>query len=381
MNFEAIIGLEIHVQMKTKSKMFSSAPVSFGSEPNTSVLPLDVAFPGALPVVNKQGVINAIRVCHALHMSIDDELWFDRKNYFYSDLPKGYQITQRFRPIGKDGYLDIDEDGLSTRINIERLHIEEDACKMLHFNDYTLLDYNRSGIPLIEIVTKPDIRSGLEAMRFVEKIRSRVTFLDVSNGRMEEGSLRVDINISLRPIGSNSLTEKVEIKNVNTLSNIKRAIDYEIKRQYELLLSGETIQPETRRYDEKSKRTVSMRVKNEDVDYKFFVEPNILPIKLSKDFIESVIESSPELPDIKKKKYVSLGLTDYDTKLILSSKEIALYFDEAISVGNNRCLSCLHSPTNTPLYHRQNRRRMFVRTKTKHRRRQNTPFVVCKKFW
>lgn len=187
MNFEAVIGLEIHVEMKTKSKMFSNAPVSFGDLPNSDVVPLDMAFPGTMPVVNKRAVINAIRVANALNMEIDHELWFDRKNYFYSDLPKGYQITQQRRPIGKNGFLLINTSKGNRRIEIERIHLEEDTCKQLHFSDYTLLDYNRAGIPLIEIVSRPDIRDGEEAMKYVETIRSIVQYLDVSNGKMEEG--------------------------------------------------------------------------------------------------------------------------------------------------------------------------------------------------
>ena len=205
MNFEAIIGLEIHVELKTKSKMFSSSPVTYGSEANTCITPLDIAFPGSMPVVNKQAIIDAIKLSHVLNMTIDSEVWFDRKNYFYSDLPKGYQITQHFRPIGKDGYLPLN----NQQIGIERLHLEEDTCKQIHLNDYSLLDYNRSGIPLIEIVSKPEIHDGKEAMEFVDNIRSIVTYLGISDGKMEEGSLRCDINISLRPIGSIALGNKV----------------------------------------------------------------------------------------------------------------------------------------------------------------------------
>ena len=229
MDYEAVIGLEIHVEMKTKSKMFSSAPVSFGYEPNTQTIPLDLAFPGTMPTVNKQAVINAIRVSHALHMDIDRELWFDRKNYFYSDLPKGYQITQQHRPIGKNGYLTVNVGGVDKKIRIERLHMEEDTCKQLHSYDCTLLDYNRAGVPLIEIVSLPDIRSGEEASKYVEQIRSIVTFLDVSDGKMEEGSLRCDVNISIRPVGSETFGTKVEIKNLNSINNIEKAIDYEIE--------------------------------------------------------------------------------------------------------------------------------------------------------
>ena len=335
MNFEAVVGLELHIQMKTKSKMFSSAPVTFGSEPNTETVPFDLAFPGTMPVVNKQAVINAIRVCHALHMRIDDELWFDRKNYFYSDLPKGYQITQERRPIGSNGYLDIN----SQRIGVERLHIEEDTCKQVHFKDHTLLDYNRAGIPLVEIVTKPEIQSGEEAMRFVEKIRSIVSFLGVSDGKMEQGSLRCDVNVSIRPIGSQRFGTKVEIKNINTLANIQRAIDYEIKRQVCILLSGGEVKQETRRFDERKKETVLMRDKTDIVDYKCFTETNIPPIKLSSEFINDVINSSPELAEVKCQRYKKLGLNDKDWEQLTADKDISEYFDEMINSGADPKLS------------------------------------------
>ena len=335
MNFEAVIGLEIHVEMNTKSKMFSSAPVRFGVEPNTCVAPFDVAFPGTMPTVNKQAVINAIRACHALHMNIDDELWFDRKNYFYSDLPKGYQITQRNRPIGKEGYLDIETPLGKKRIHFERLHIEEDACKQIHYKDYTLLDFNRAGKPLIEMVSKPEINSAEEALKVVEKIRSIVTFLGVSTGKMEEGTLRCDVNVSLRPIGSTVLGFNVELKNINTLNNIYRAIEFEIKRQKALLLSGEPVKKETRRFDEIKKETVVMRDKNEDVDYKYFIEPNIPPIKLSSEFIKEAIESSPELAEKKYQRYIQLGLNQSAANQLTSSKAVSDYFDEVISCRAN----------------------------------------------
>ena len=335
MNFEAVIGLEIHVEMKTKSKMFSSAPVTFGDDPNTRTVELDFAFPGTMPVVNKQAVINAIRVSHALHMTIDDELWFDRKNYFYSDLPKGYQITQQDRPIGKEGYLEIDTSNGRRKIGIERLHMEEDTCKQLHSWDCTLLDYNRAGIPLIEIVSRPDIRTGEEAMKYVEKIRSIVSFLDVSDGRMEEGSLRCDVNISLRPVGSEKFGTKVEVKNLNTLVNIQKAIDFEIKRQEQVLLSGGEVIQETRRFDEGTKETVTMRVKTDAVDYKYFTEPNITPIKLDKEFIEDAIRTSPELAEVKLERYEKLGLNEYDSNLLISNKENCEYYDAAVKTGAN----------------------------------------------
>ena len=335
MNFEAVIGLEIHVEMKTRSKMFSSAPVEFGAEANTLVSPNDIAFPGTMPTVNKQAVINAIRVANALHMSNDNTLVFDRKNYFYSDLPKGYQITQNMRPIGREGYLEIKTDTLRT-IAIERLHLEEDTCKQLHFSEYTLLDYNRSGVPLIEIVSKPDIRSGEEAMKYVEAIRSIVIYADVSDGKMEEGSLRCDVNISLRPIGIEKLGTKVEIKNLNSIANIQKAIDFEIRRQEGLLLTGNPIIQETRRFDEALKETITMRVKTDAVDYKYFIEPNISPINLSSDFINAAIASCPELAQVKEKRYLEVqGLSERDANIILQSKDLSKYYDDAAKHTNH----------------------------------------------
>lgn len=335
MNFETVIGLEIHVEMKTKSKMFSNAPVTYGKLPNTNVSPVDMAFPGTMPTVNKQAVINAIRVSHALNMTIDNTLYFDRKNYFYSDLPKGYQITQNDRPIGSEGKLVLQTSLGEKVIGVERLHMEEDTCKQLHSWDCTLLDYNRAGVPLIEIVSKPDIRSAEEAMKYVEKIRSIVSFLDVSDGKMEEGSLRCDVNISLRPFGSEKFGNKVEIKNLNSIANVGKAIEFEAKRQAELLLSGKEIQQETRRFDDASKETILMRVKTDAVDYKYYREANIAPIKLSDKFIEDAIKTSPELPDKKLQRYLSLGLNDYDANLLLADKDNSVYFDNIIKDNVN----------------------------------------------
>lgn len=333
MAFEAVIGLEIHVEMKTKSKMFSTAPVTYGEMPNTSLAVVDMAFPGTLPTVNKQAVINAIRVSNALHMSIDNTLYFDRKNYFYSDLPKGFQITQNDRPIGFEGYMKVETSNGVKRIGIERLHLEEDTCKQLHSWDCSLLDYNRAGIPLIEIVSKPDIRSGEEAAKYVEKIRSIVSFLDVSDGKMEEGSLRCDVNISIRPVGSTTFGTKVEIKNLNSIANVQKAIEFEQKRQEQMVLNGEEIIQETRRFDEATKSTVLMRVKTDSVDYKYFREPNIAPIKLSDEFIQHAIETSPELAESKLLRYKELGLSDYDASILISDKDISVYYDECLKTG------------------------------------------------
>ena len=331
MNFEAIIGLEIHVQMKTKSKMFSASPNSFSRMPNTEVTGFDISFPGTMPRPNKQAIINAIRIANALHMTIDPLVRFDRKNYFYPDLPKGFQITQEFHPIGRNGYLDIlDKDGATKRIHIERIHLEEDTCKQIHFSDYTLLDYNRAGIPLVEIVSQPEIHSGTEAMHYVEAIRNIAVYSLTSDGKMEEGSLRVDVNVSLRPYGSTKFGTKVEIKNINSLKHIEQAIDYEIQRQRACLLSGGRVAQDTRRFDESNGRTVSMRVKIPAVDYKCFPEPNIVPIRLSKEFIQEAIDSCPELYEAKKARYIEAGLPSIDADIILSNLDMSLYFDEAL---------------------------------------------------
>lgn len=313
--------------------MFSSAPVSFALSPNTSVNAIDMGFPGTMPSVNKQAVINAIRVAHALNMKIDDTLKFERKNYFYSDLPKEYQLTQQFRPLGSDGYLLINTSMGEKRIKIERLHLEEDTCKQIHFSNCTLLDFNRAGIPLLEIVTEPDIQNGEEAAKFVEQIKLIVSYLDVSDGKMENGSLRCDVNVSHKEKDSNKLGTKVEIKNLNSISNIQKAIDYEIYRQTNILSSGETIAKETRRFDESSKKTILMRVKTDDIEYRFFTDPNITPIKLSKEFIEDAISSSPELANAKLERYKKMGLNDYDSQLLIAEKDVSIYYDEASKYG------------------------------------------------
>lgn len=332
MNFEAVIGLEIHVEMKTKSKMFSASPNSFSRNPNTEITPFDMAYPGTMPLVNKQAVINAIRVANALHMTIDPLVRFDRKNYFYSDLPKGFQITQQFHPIGRDGYLDVKgKNGETKRIRIERIHMEEDTCKQLHFADYSLLDYNRAGVPLVEIVSLPDMRNGTEAMHYVEAIRNIVLYSGTSDGKMEEGSLRCDVNISIRPYGSEEFGTKVELKNLNSTKNIETALDYEIARQSACLLSGVPVQQETRRFDEASGKTVLMRVKTDAVDYKYFPEPNIVPIRLSNEFVQKAIDTCPELYDAKKARYVSAGLSETDADIILANMDMALYFEKAIA--------------------------------------------------
>jgi aspartyl-tRNA(Asn)/glutamyl-tRNA(Gln) amidotransferase subunit B len=330
MKYEVIIGLEIHIETKTNTKMFSSASSLFDAPANSNVSVVDMAFPGTLPTVNKKAVQNAIMLGHALNMEIDDELHFDRKNYFYSDLPKGYQITQQRRPIGSNGYLDIYVNDTKKRIRIERIHMEEDTAKQIHLGEVTLIDYNRAGNPLVELVTEPDLRSADEAMAFVEAVREIVTFLEISDGKMEEGSLRCDVNISLRPVGVSKFGNKVEIKNMNSISNIGKAIETEIKRQSELLDKGLEVESETRRYDDALKDTITMRKKDESVDYRYIPEGNILPISLSKEFIDTTIREMKELPSVKRERYFEeFKLNAHEVNILLQDKDLTSYFDEA----------------------------------------------------
>lgn len=333
MNFEPVIGIEIHIELKTESKMFSSAPCSFGKMPNSQTVPYDLGCPGTMPVVNKQAVIDGIRIATALHMKIDHLIQFDRKNYFYTDLPKGYQITQQEHPIGSEGYLDLDVEGKIKRIRIERAHLEEDTAKQLHLGDMTLVDYNRAGTPLVEVVSRPDIRTPEEAMKYVEAIREIVTFLDVSDGKMEEGSMRCDINVSLRPYGVEKLGTKCEIKNLNTINNIAAALDYEIKRQSEVLLKGEEVRQETRRYDETNRQTVMMRVKSNAVDYKYFREPNIVPIRLSDEFVQNAIDTMHKLPLVYRRELLDKGLNAKEADVLIADKAFVDYFDECAEAG------------------------------------------------
>lgn len=291
MNYEAIIGLEIHLQLISESKLFSASPTTFGKAPNSNIAPFDMAFPGTMPVLNKSCVISAIRMVNALHMELDRLIRFDRKNYFYSDLAKGYQLTQFYHPIGKDGHLAISvNDGIKI-IRINHLHMEEDSAKQIHVKDKTLLDFNRSGMGLIEIVTDPDIRNGKEARIFLEDIKDIAVSLGVSNGRLQEGSMRVDVNVSLKVDGHNG--EIVELKNLNGFKNVEKAINSEIKRQKEIINSGKSVKPETRRYDENKNVTVFMRKKNTKVDYKYFTDATIAPVMISQQLIDEALNYKP----------------------------------------------------------------------------------------
>jgi aspartyl-tRNA(Asn)/glutamyl-tRNA(Gln) amidotransferase subunit B len=334
MEFVPTIGVEIHVQLKTASKMFSKAPNTFGQTPNSEVVPLDMAFPGTMPVVNKEAVVYGIKLCSALHMTINKTLEFDRKNYFYPDLTKGFQITQQFFPIGKDGLVEITLDnGEIRKIRVDNAHLEEDTAKEIHLNDITLLDFNRAGIPLIEIVSQPDMHSGEEAMKYVESIREIVTYLGISDGKMEDGSMRCDINISLSPKGSAVLGTKCECKNLNTIQNIKTAVDFEIGRQSKILNEGGKVEQETRRFDESIQQTVLMRKKTNAIDYKYFREPNIVPIDLSDGFIYDAIHSMNKLPNEYRSELKKAGLDDYETQALLKDRDFVVYFEDCLTLG------------------------------------------------
>jgi len=336
MEFETVIGIEIHCELNTKSKMFSSAPNVYGAKANSCVVPLDMAFPGTMPTVNKRAVEYALMACKALGMEIDTNVRFDRKNYFYPDLPKGYQITQQYHPIGQNGYIEIDDNGNKKKIGIERLHMEEDTAKQLHYPDFTLINYNRAGVPLVEIVSKPEMHSGKEASLYVDALRTTLLYLGISDCKMEEGSMRCDVNVSINEKGAKEFGTKTEIKNLNSISNIMKAIDFEVERQKQVILTGGKVEQETRRFDEATKQTVLMRKKTNAVDYKYFTEPNIMPIQLDEKWVEGIINNIPELPAQRKTRYIDkLGLNEYDASLLVSDKELSDYFEEAVKVSNN----------------------------------------------
>ena len=341
MEYEATIGIEIHCQLKTVTKMFSGAPTSFGRKANTCVNEIDLGHPGTLPCVNKEAVAKAVEACTALHMTIDPLVKFDRKNYYYSDLAKGFQITQQFHPIGRDGYIEISTDNGPKRIRIERIHMEEDTAKQYHLSKVSLLDFNRAGTPLIEIVSKPDMKNGQEAEAYVEALRQTLYYIGVSDCKMEEGSMRCDVNVSIAPKGSDHLGTKNEIKNLNSISNVGKAVDYEIRRQKEILESGGTVHQETRRFDDKTGTTILMRRKEGNVDYKFFPEPNIFPIRLDEKWIRSIQENMPELPQARKERYEKeYGLSEHDIGILIDNKEMSEFFEKVMQYAKDAKSVC-----------------------------------------
>lgn len=341
MEYDVTIGIEIHCQLKTTTKMFSGAPTSFGRKANTCVNEIDLGMPGTLPEVNKEAVRKAVMACTALHLDIDPLVKFDRKNYYYSDLPKGFQITQQFHPIGRNGYVEIETKAGKKKVRINRIHMEEDTAKQFHLSKLSLIDFNRAGTPLIEIVSEPDMHSGEEAEAYVEALRQTLYYIGVSDCRMEEGSMRCDTNVSISPKGSGVLGTKNEIKNLNSISHIGKAVDFEIERQKKLLEAGEKVLQETRRYDDKTGETVMMRRKEGNVDYKFFPEPNIFPVRLSDEWIRDIQENMPELPQARKARYESeYGLSDHDIRILIGNKEMSDYFETVTKYTMNAKSAC-----------------------------------------
>ena len=335
MQWETVIGLEIHAQLATKSKIFSAASTAFGAEPNTQACAVDLGLPGVLPVLNAEVVNMAIKFGVAIDAEIGRESVFARKNYFYPDLPKGYQISQMDHPIVGKGEMTISlEDGATKVVGITRAHLEEDAGKSLHdqFPGQTGVDLNRAGTPLLEIVSEPDMSSAKEAVAYARKIHSLVQFIEICDGNMAQGSLRCDANVSVRPVGQKELGTRAEIKNINSFRFLERAINYEIERQIDVIEDGGQVLQETRLYDSDKNETRSMRSKEEANDYRYFPDPDLLPVRVTDEDIEAIRATLPELPEQKRQRYIKeLKLTDYNAELLSSSRELADYFETALS--------------------------------------------------
>ncbi|RLJ69792.1 aspartyl/glutamyl-tRNA(Asn/Gln) amidotransferase subunit B [Hydrogenivirga caldilitoris] len=333
MEYEAVIGLEIHVQMDTQTKLFCGCKVEFGAEPNTNVCPVCLGMPGALPVLNKRAVEYAVRASLALNCEVHLESIFARKNYFYPDLPKGYQISQYERPIATDGYLEFElPDGSKKRVRIRRLHMEEDAGKSIHEGSKSYVDLNRAGTPLMEIVTEPDLSTPEEARVFLENLRNIMRYVGVSKADMEKGQLRCDINVSIRPKGSKELGTRTEIKNVNSFRFVQKALEYEIERQIKLVSEGGRVEQETRTFDPSTGKTFTMRTKEEAEDYRYFPDPDLLPLKLEESWIEEIRNTMPELPHQRLERLLSqYGISEYEAKIFVQNKELGDFFEEAVS--------------------------------------------------
>lgn len=339
MIYETVIGLEVHTELSTASKIFCGCTTRFGGEPNTHVCEVCSGMPGTLPVLNRRVLEYAIRAGLATNCTINRHIKFDRKNYFYPDLPKAYQISQLYMPICTNGYIEIHAaEGGIKKIRIKEIHMEEDAGKLIHdpWEDSTLVDYNRCGVPLLEIVSEPDIRTADEAVEYIEKLRAILQYTDVSDCRMQEGSLRADINLSVRPAGSATLGVRTEMKNMNSFKAISRAIDSEAERQIEALEEGGRVVQETRRWDDNKDRSFSMRSKEDAHDYKYFPEPDIPPVDIADDLVEQIRSALPELPEQKKVRYLrDLGLPEYDTDIITGSIHLVRVFEKAAEVSGN----------------------------------------------
>ena len=337
--YEAVIGLEIHAQLQTKTKAYSSDRNEYGATPNTNVSVITLGHPGTLPKYNKQGINFAIKMGIACESEITKDMIFDRKNYFYPDLPKGYQITQDKTPICTGGKIQIKTDeGKIKQVTLTRIHLEEDAGKSIHDLDpfNTLIDLNRAGVPLIEIVSEPEIKTSQEAYNYVTEVRKLVRYLDICDGNMEEGSLRCDANVSVMLKGSTTFGDRTEVKNMNSMRNVQRAIDFEIKRQIDLIEEGEKIVTETRSFNAANGSTFSMRSKEGANDYRFFPEPDLQPIQVTQEYVAMVKKQMPPLPNFLFNKYTKeLGLSEYDAQVLTDDKAIALYFEEVIKYTDN----------------------------------------------
>jgi len=333
MGYETVIGLEVHAELSTNTKIFCNCSTEFGAPPNTHTCPICLGHPGVLPVVNKQAVEFALKASLALNCEINMDTKFDRKNYFYPDSPKAYQISQFDKPIGKNGWIDIEVNGEQKRIRINRLHMEEDAGKSTHgeLGEGTLVDFNRVGVPLVEIVSEADMRSPEEARAYLEKMKAIIQYTGVSDVKMEEGSLRCDANISLRPQGQEEFGTKTELKNMNSFRNVQRALEFEEIRQAEVLDAGQKVVQETLRWNDEKAITVSMRGKEEAHDYRYFPDPDLVDLVIDQEWVDRVKASLPELPDARKARYVNeYGLSNYDADVITSSKAIAEFFDATL---------------------------------------------------
>lgn len=336
--YEVVIGLEVHAQLKTKSKIFAPDKNEFGQEPNSLTSPITLGMPGVLPVLNKECVNMGILTGLALNCEIPSRCKFDRKQYFYPDLPKGYQISQYDEPICVNGHLDIN----GKRIGITRAHLEEDAGKLVHAganglagSTYSLVDLNRAGTPLLEIVSEPDMRSSEEAKNYMEELRNIVRYIGVCDGNLEEGSMRCDANISIMPKGSKEFGTRAEIKNVNSFAALQRAIEYEIERQIEIVEEGGQVVQETRLWDDNARETRSMRGKEDAHDYRYFPEPDLMPLEISREWVEKIKSEMPELPSQKRARYQEIGLSEYDASVIVEQMGLALFFDKVLELGAN----------------------------------------------
>lgn len=340
MSYETIIGLEMHAELSTKSKIFCSCSTEFGGKPNVNTCPICLGLPGTLPVLNEEVVRLAVKAGKALNCNINNINKMDRKNYFYPDLPKAFQTSQFDLPICKDGFVEIKVNDKIKKVRINRIHMEEDAGKLVHLEDepYSLIDYNRVGVPLIEIVSEPDMSSPEEAVAYAKALKEILEYSEISDCKMEQGSLRVDANISLREVGEKKLNTKVEIKNINSFKELQKALEKEQKRQLELYTYGEghKVKQETRRWDSAKGRTISMRTKEDAHDYRYFPEPDLVPVILSNEYVEEIKNSIPELPESKRERFIlQYGLTDKEVEILVSDKPLAEFYEAVIKEGGN----------------------------------------------